>query len=394
MSAFAEVWRNAYVRVAVFLLAAYLLFLLTRELSSVLTLAGLAYLFAYLFHPLVAWIERQRVPRTLGLVFVFAIVIGFLAVATVLIGSIVNELVQFTQKLPELVTNVQRQVNNWIGQLEQFRDRSPQIQDLIDQATRAIQEALSRIVSSLLQVLQGAGTSLLSRTLGVLGGVVQFFLVLVVGTYMLGSFTQIGHTLLELFPKRLQPAALEFSRDVSVAVGGYIRGQLTIALAVGSMVGVGLTILGIPLALALGFLSAVFNVVPYLGVIISIAPALLLASQFGLLKVLLVIVVFVIANQVEAQFLSPFILAKATDLHPITVILTILAGAALLGVFGGLLAVPLVALGKLLIRKHWMHSRTYVQEPERPPGSVGQDEGAARANEPHEAPVTPGDAGR
>ena len=379
MSAFVEIWRNAYVRVAVYLLAAYTALLLTRELSSVLTLAGLAYLFAYLFHPLVAFVERRRVPRALGLGFVFLIVLVFLAVATLLIGSIISELVLFTQKLPDLINNVQTQINAWIGQLEQFRDRSPQIQSLIDQATRAIQDALSRIVSSLLQVLQGAGTGLLSRTLGVLGGVVQFFLVLVIGTYMLGSFTQIGQTILEVFPKRLQPTVLEFSRDVSTAVGGYIRGQLTIALAVGAMVGVGLTILGIPLALALGFLSAVFNVVPYLGVVISIAPALLLASQFGLLKVVLVIVVFVIANQVEAQFLSPFILAKATDLHPITVILTILAGAALLGVFGGLLAVPLVALGKLLIRKHWMHSRTYTQESERPPPQVTVTEDQAGA---------------
>ena len=127
------------------------------------------------------------------------------------------------------------------------------------------------------------------------------------------------------------------------------------------MVGVGLAILGVPLALGLGFLSAVFNVVPYLGVIISIAPAILLAAQFGFLKVLLVLLVFVIANQVEAQFLSPNILAKTTDLHPITVIITILAGASLLGVFGGLLAVPLVALGKLLIRKHWIGSRYHTE---------------------------------
>jgi predicted PurR-regulated permease PerM len=123
------------------------------------------------------------------------------------------------------------------------------------------------------------------------------------------------------------------------------------------MVGVGLAIVGVPLALGLGFLSAVFNVVPYLGVIISIAPAILLAAQFGIVKVLWVLVVFVIANQVEAQFLSPNILAKTTDLHPITVILTILAGASLLGVFGGLLAVPVVALAKLLIRKYWIGSK-------------------------------------
>jgi predicted PurR-regulated permease PerM len=200
--------------------------------------------------------------------------------------------------------------------------------------------------------------------------VVQFFLVLIIGTYMLGAFENIGTTALGLFPVKLQPRVLEFSKDVSTAVGGYIRGQLIIALSVGTMVGVGLGVLGIPLALALGFLSAIFNVVPYLGVIISIVPALLLASQFGLVKVILVIVVFLIANQVEALVLSPNILGKSTELHPITIILTIIAGASILGVFGGLLAVPLVALAKLLVYKHWIGSRYHTPPDAQAPPEI------------------------
>jgi predicted PurR-regulated permease PerM len=174
---------------------------------------------------------------------------------------------------------------------------------------------------------------------------------------MLGAFEGIGKTMLGLVPVRFQPQVLEFSHDVSTAVGGYIRGQLLIAAAVGTMVGTGLAILGVPLALALGFISAIFNIVPYLGVIISIVPALLLASQFGVVTMVLVVVVFVIANQVEALVLSPNILGRTTELHPITIILTIIAGASVLGVFGGLLAVPLVALAKLLVYKHWVGSR-------------------------------------
>lgn len=359
MNAFSVVWQSAYVRVLIYAALAVLAYLLLREISSVILLAGLAYLFAYLFHPLVIWLQKRRLPRGLGLAVAFLTVLIFLTVSGVLIGNIVSELVLFTQKLPRLVQGAQGQINVWLDQLEQFRGQNASLRGVIDQATQAVQEALSRIVSSLLGFIQNLGGGLVTRTLGVLGGVVQFFLVLVIGTYMLSSFTEIGQTAVEIFPKRWQAAILEFSRDVSTAVGGYVRGQLVIAGTVGLMVGVGLAILGVPLALGLGFLSAIFNVVPYLGVIISIAPALLLASQFGLLKVILVIVVFIIANQVEAHFLSPNILARTTDLHPITVILTILVGASLLGIFGGLLAVPLVALAKLLIRKHWLGSRLH-----------------------------------
>jgi predicted PurR-regulated permease PerM len=359
VNAFVAVWRNPYLRVVVYAAMVVVAYLLLRELTSVIILAGLAYLFAYLFHPLVVWLQRRGVRRTLGLLLSFLIVLLFLGFSALLIGNIVTELVQFTEQIPKLITNAEAQINVWLDQLEQLRGQDQQLRSLIDQATNAVQEALSSIVSNLVGFIQNAGSGLLTRTLGVLGGVVQFFLVLIIGTYMLGSFENIGHSALELFPKRWQAFMLEFSRDVSTAVGGYIRGQLLIAAAVGTMVGVGLGILGIPLALGLGFLSAVFNIVPYLGVIISIAPALLIASQFGVLKMVLVVVVFVIANQVEANVLSPNILARTTDLHPITIILTILAGASLLGIFGGLLAVPLVALAKLLIRKHWLTSRVH-----------------------------------
>ena len=328
-----------------------------QELSSVFLLGGLSYLFAYLFHPLVVWLQKRGVRRGLGLFIAFLIVLLFLGISTLLIGTVIRELALFTQKLPTLITSTENQINMWLDELEQVRGQNQQIRDLIDQITNAVQQALSTVVQNILGLLQSASSGLVTRTLGVLGGVVQFFLVLIIGTYMLGAFEGIGKTMLGLVPVRFQDRVLEFSKDVSVAVGGYIRGQLLIALAVGTMVGVGLAILGVPLALALGFISAIFNVVPYLGVIISIAPALLLASQFGLVKIILVIVVFIIANQVEALFLSPNILGRTTELHPITIILTIIAGASVLGVFGGLLAVPLVALAKLLVYKHWIGSK-------------------------------------
>ncbi len=339
---------------------------LIAELSSAFVLGGLSYLFAYLFHPLVLWLQARGVRRGLGLFLAFLIVLLFLGVSTLLIGSVVQELALFTQKLPLLVTNAQTQINLWLDQLEQVRGQNQQVRDVIDQVTSAVENALSTVVQNLLGLLQNASSGLVTRTLGVLGGVVQFFLVLIIGTYMLGAFEGIGKTLLSLVPVRFQASTLEFSKDVSIAVGGYIRGQLLIALAVGTMVGVGLAILGVPLALALGFLSAIFNVVPYLGVIISIAPALLLASQFGLIKVILVIVVFLIANQVEALVLSPNILGKTTELHPITIILTIIAGASVLGVFGGLLAVPLMALAKLMVYKHWIGSKWHGGAPPEP----------------------------
>lgn len=355
MSAAAEVWRNPYVRVAVYAVVAFLLYRLASRLSSVLTVAALGYLFAYLFNPLVEVSRRRGIPRGVGIAIVFVIVALFLILASALLATIISQLIVFSRQLPELVQSLQTSLREFLDSLQQFRS-TPQVGEFIDRGTAAVQQALSNGVGRILEFLQGSGLNILSGALGVLGNVLQVLLVFIIGGYLLASFPQVGRTLVELLPRRAQPLALDLSRDVNQAVGGYVRGQLVIALAVGTMVGTGLAILGIPLALALGFLSAVFNVVPYLGVIISIVPALLLATQFGLVKVILVVVVFALANQVESAILSPLILSRSTDLHPVTVILAILAGAALFGVLGALLAVPVAALLKLLVRKYWLNT--------------------------------------
>ncbi len=107
-----------------------------------------------------------------------------------------------------------------------------------------------------------------------------------------------------------------------------------------------------PLALSLGFLAGLFNLVSYLGVIISTLPALLLAAGVGGWQVLGVLGV-VAANQLETYILSPIILSRSTQLHPAAIIIAILIGASLRGIVGALVAVPLVAFLKLLYEDYY-----------------------------------------
>ena len=193
--------------------------------------------------------------------------------------------------------------------------------------------------------------------------VVQMVFILLLSVYMMLDYSRVNTSLLKIFPRPWQPHILEFTDLAGTAVGGYVRGQLVIAAFVGLVVAIGLSMLHIPSALAIGFLAGVFNIIPYLGPIIGAAPAMLLAAPSGVVKVLLVILVFVVANQVEGSFLSPLVLSKTTDLHPITVLLSILIGSALLGFAGALIAVPLVALGKLMIEKYYYSSRVYLEGP-------------------------------
>jgi predicted PurR-regulated permease PerM len=367
-NAFVEVWLNPYVRVIVILLGACLAYLFLRQISSVLVMVGLAYLIAFSLHPFVIFLERHRVPRLAALILAFTGVVVFLGAITLLFSTVVGQLLEFSGQLPALVGRFEQELGVRIEQLQRDPDQSPALRELFAQGIAAVQESLSKVYNALLDVLRGP--NLISRIVGVLGGVMQFLLVLILGGYMLASYEELGKALLKVFPRRAQKPLVDFIGDLNHAVGGYVSGQLIVAALVGTLVGLGLAILGIPLAMALGFLSAIFNIVPYLGVLISITPALLLAAQFGLGKILLVVLVFGIANQLEAQFFSPNILGRSTNLHPITIILAILCGAALGGIVGMLLAVPSAALVKLLIGRYWLNSRLHNDPPSESSGDA------------------------
>jgi predicted PurR-regulated permease PerM len=333
-----------------------------KELANVTRLALLSYLFAYLFNPLVQWLVARKFlqargikpfARAIAVTIVYLIVLVFLVIASLVIATLIQQLIVFARQLPTLFNSFEDTLNGWLANLQQV----PELKDILKNVTKTIQDALSSLVDKLLEFLQGSGLNLITRAVGVVGNVFEYFLVLILGGYMLFAFPNIGKSFLEVIPVRLQPTILELSKDVSTAVGGYIRGQIIIALSVGVLTGLGLTIIGLPLGLAIGFIAGLFNIVPYLGAVIAITPALLLAIPSGLLEVILVGVVFTIVSQLESHVLAPQILSKSTDLNPISIILAILSGLALGGVLGALLAVPLTALVKLLIRKYWLGSR-------------------------------------
>ena len=112
-------------------------------------------------------------------------------------------------------------------------------------------------------------------------------------------------------------------------------------------------------------MAAIFNLVPYLGPIIGVTPAILLGFTISPLHALFAIIVFLVANQIEGNVFGPIILSKSTNLHPVTVLLSILAGAGIFGLLGALFAVPIVAFLKLIIDDYLLKSPAYQENNEK-----------------------------
>lgn len=365
-NAFQHAWRSPWLRFVVFVvliaLAVWLSYRLSLQITNVIAAALISYTVAYLMNPMAVWLEKRRFNRLAAvmlMLLVFGTVIGL---TVLLIIAVINQIAQLLTNLPAWIT----QLNNWaLDLLARYAD-NPMFADIQRQATEAVQSLATQATQAavpLVQNLLAPGGVVLSSVLSVGNVLVQILLILVLSIYMITSFDKVGLTLLRLLPRKWQPEALDLSEDVSKAVGGYLRGQLLISLFVGVFVTVGLTVLGIPNALAIGFLAGALNIVPYLGPIVATVPAVMLALPLGIWYAVGALLVFVMANQIEGYFLSPKILGDSTDLHPITVILSLLIGLALFGLVGAIVAVPIAALGKLLLRRYYYNSDFYKNGP-------------------------------
>ena len=307
--ALTTVWANPDVRVGTGVASLALLalaFLAVQPAGSLfLTALGLA----YLLNPVVDWLQARRVHRRLG--------VALVAVVLVAVYEAIAE---------PLAT----------------------LGDLLRQAARALAPYLERIGAGVYEVVSGT-----------VAGVAFLVLVLVLTVYVLHDYHRFAASLLDAWPKPYQAAVLSVARSFDRAVGGCVRGQLVIAIAVGSMVYAGLAIVGLPFAGVIGLLAGLLNIVPYLGTIVPVIPALVVALAGGWWQVLFVLVVFVVTNQIDNHVLTPLVLSRATRLHPVTVIVAIIGGFAFGGIVAAIFAVPVVAFVKAVYTEHYQGSRFY-----------------------------------
>ncbi len=165
----------------------------------------------------------------------------------------------------------------------------------------------------------------------------------------------------KLIPDERREAIFSLISEMDRAVAGFVRGRIVICLLMGAMFAVGWQFCGVPYGIALGLLTGALSIVPYLGGVgLPLAVILLVVDQFGLPPearmavwgmLLWPTVVFVVVQTIEGYLLTPVIAGKATNLDPVTIVVAILAGGSVAGVYGMLLAIPIAACGKIVLRR-------------------------------------------
>lgn len=337
----------AVVRPVVSVLALAALLALVYALRDVLLPLFLALAIAYVVNPVVTGFERRGWSRTTG-TLVITLVLALLATGffLYLIPAIGAQVRHLEERLPQYLARIRAQFLPWLAGLEQ---RFPkQYAELELRARAALAEQMPRIASGT--------TAWLAHVLGSLANLVLFLLDLVFvpvfAFYLLVDLPKIKRRVRELIPLPYREVVVERMHELDVAVSSFVRGQLTIAAILAVIDAVGLVLLGVPLGLVLGLLAGLANFVPYMSLVVGLAPALLLswAEDQSTAKLLGVAAVFAGGHLLEGMFLSPRILSRSVDLHPVWVLLSIIVGGSLFGLVGMVLAVPTAAAIQVFVR--------------------------------------------
>jgi predicted PurR-regulated permease PerM len=302
--------------------------MVVRALSLVVIPLVLALFPAAVLAPPTEWLKRRGVrPALAALLVLLATIAALAGLVGLVVPAIASEVDNLAASLRQGVTSVQRFL-----QQGPFGFPPIDLQQLLRQAREQMTGG-----SSLASGAFGAALAVVETLAGLLFGLVGLF-------FYLKDGQRIAAWLRDLFPARARRDAEVIGVQVWHTVGGYIRGQLLIALVDAALIGVAIAVLGIPLAFPLTVLVFFGSLFPIVGAFVSGGVAVLVAlATSGLVKALILLGVIFAVQELEGDVLAPWILGRATRLHPLATITALTAGAVLLGVLGAFLAVPITA---------------------------------------------------
>lgn len=342
-----EITFDRFIRGLLILVVAILLGLLINRLSTVLVPFFVAWLMAYLMHPLVVFLQYKCHIRNR----VISIILAILLVLAVLGGSLALIIPPTVKEFSRLSVLINQYLQQYLGETK----LSDYIQDFVQQYATSSNLSILEIIqhSSFMEAVQGVLSQawvLLTGTISLAFGILGSLVTLLYLFFILMDYEAISDGWIHLIPKGQRHLAQMISGDVRNGMNAYFRGQALIALLVGILFSIGFLIIDFPLAIGLGLFIGLLNLVPYMQ-IIGFLPTIILAliksaetGQNFWFILLLALIVFAVVQTIQDMVLTPKIMGHVMGLNPAVILLSLSIWGSLLGIIGFIIALPLTTL--------------------------------------------------
>ncbi|WP_155963701.1 AI-2E family transporter [Streptococcus ruminantium] len=319
-------------------------------------LTGLLY---YLMNPMVDWMEKHKIPRTVGISILFVLIslliVWGLAVA---IPSIQEQVTSFARSLPSNIQRIEGEVTSLLqdDRFEQFRPTALEMVNKVnDQIVTHVQKFSSSAVNW--------ASNIISTTSQIIVAIMIMPFILF---YLLRDGKELNNYITQYLPTKWREPIGTVLTDVNGQLSNYVRGQVTVAIIVALMFSLMFSVIGLSYPVTLGVLAGFLNLIPFMGSFLAMIPAVILGLIAGPIMLIKVLVVFMIEQTIEGRFVTPLIIGNSLNIHPITILFVLLTAGQISGILGVLLGIPIYASIKVLVKAifEWYktHSDLYENE--------------------------------
>ncbi len=314
--------------------------------SHIIILLIASFILAYLIAPLVNRMEKGKVPRLLSAILVYLVIFGVIGFgAALLAGPLVTQIQEVIKSLPTYFNP-----NGKPSGIEQFLGQhGVSTRGLRQQAIKAAQGASGAILSNL------------GNTFGIVAGTIAFItdvlLILVITFYFVLDGHAMRNRAVRLLPESYRGRWFFVEAALNTVLGGYLRGQVIVAVTVGTAAGIGCFFIGVQFPIVIALLAFLFEFIPMLGPVLGMIPAVVISLFQSPTPVIVVVIYFIVLQQVESNLIVPRISGHAVGLHPLAALLALIAGLDLGGIGGALLAVPAVGVLYVLVSALYSDAR-------------------------------------
>lgn len=288
---------------------------------------------AYLLYPIINWLKEYNFPNVLSILLIYFLFIGG---TTYLVYRVypaaIIQLRDLNEHLPQFI----KMYEDAIYQIYVSTSFLPEaVHDQMDQFILNIETSLENLVGKLM------------------GGFTKIFDFIVIITvipvlvfYFLKDYHHIKNYLKKFLPIKYRPMMNQLANAIDERLGGYIRGQLLVSALVSLLTLIVFHLLGVKYALLLAIIMGLTNIIPYFGPIIGAIPAVAITITVSTKLTILVIIAVFVIQIVESNFISPYIVGKSMNIHPIAIIFALLLGGQIQGIIGMIIAVPALTILK------------------------------------------------
>ncbi len=306
----------------------------------------------YLVKPIYDYLLNKKDPKGIAILLVMVgVIVIFIMIITSLVPIIQKQLLDLVSQLPYYYQIISEQVEKFMqtGFFETIQEQFNKIN------TDFIQSITERLNGILNFTFSGIGS-----VVGIIGDIVITIMTMpVILYYLLKDGNKVIPFVTRMFPTRSQHKISVMLNEMNQQVSSYIRGQITVAICVGFTYIIGYTLIGLPYGVTIGMIAGLLTIIPYLGSIIGLTPALIIGFVTNPTLALHVFLVFVIEQLIESRVLQPLILGSSLKMHPVTILIILLAAGKMFGLVGLLIAVPVYAVVKVFITHFFAWYKEY-----------------------------------